>query len=59
MKRHKIKPLALITVLLSVAVITYFVLNILFSPYWDSVYPPFGYFSFSSVREAKFLVFLS
>lgn len=43
----------LIAVVLSVAVITYFILNIIFSPYWDSVYPSMGYFSFASMRYAE------
>ena len=42
-----------IAAVLVIALLTYFVLNIFFSPYWDSIYPPVGYFSAASFQEAK------
>lgn len=51
MKKKKGKGLIVVTAVLAVAFITYFVLNIVFSPYWDSVYTPTGYMSFASMRN--------
>ena len=53
MKKRGGRFVVVITVVLSVAVISYVVLNLVFSPYWDSVYPPFGYMSFASMRNAE------
>ena len=46
------KVTIIVTLVLLTAVIAYFVLNIFFSPYWDSVYPAPGYFSLASMRSA-------
>ena len=51
MKKKKGKSLIVVTAVHAVAFITYFVLNIVFSPYWDSVYTPTGYMSFASMRN--------
>ena len=50
-KNHK--GMIVVCAVLAVAFITYFVLNIVFSPYWNSVYAPTGYLSFASMRNAE------
>ena len=53
MKKSKAKlPFIIVSVLCSVIVI-YYVLNIIFSPYWNSVYAPPGYVSLISMSSAE------
>ena len=53
MKKSKAKlPFIILAVLCSVTVI-YYVLNIIFSPYWDSVYAPPGYITLVSMSYAE------
>lgn len=53
MKKSRGRVFVVFATVMMVAVITYFVLNIVYSPYWDSVYTPTGYFSMASMREAE------
>ena len=52
MKKGKAKPIIVVAAVVTVAVVTYLVLNLVFSPYWDSVFAPTGYLSLASMREA-------
>lgn len=50
-KTKKVNKLyIIIPTIISVCIVAYFFLNMVFSPYWDSVYPPNGYLSLSSLR---------
>lgn len=53
MKNHKNKIVAIVASLLTVTIVTYFVFNLVFSPYWDSIYAPVTYFSLASMRNAE------
>lgn len=53
MKERRGFGVIVIVVLLLVAVITYFLFNCIFSPYWDSIYPPMGYLSLVSYNEIE------
>lgn len=52
-KRHIPRPLIIVPAVFGICFIIYFFLNYFFSPYWDSVYPPTGYFSVASLRRAE------
>lgn len=53
MKQIRIpKPLIIVLSTLVLCLVLYIVFNIAFSPYWDSVYAPMGYFSLASMRQA-------
>lgn len=43
----------IIPLVICVCITLYFVANVVFSPYWGSVYPPDGYLSFASMGAAE------
>ncbi len=53
MKKGFGKLILVISLIMMTAFITYGVFNIVYSPYWDSVYAPVGYLSLASFREAE------
>lgn len=53
MKKRKGKILVVVAAVLSVCICIYFVFNIVFSPYWNSVYAPTGYLSLVSMSAAE------
>ncbi len=53
MKKRRGKFLFVIAVVITTAIVTYIVLNVVFSPYWNSVYPPSGYLSLISMSTAE------
>ena len=53
MKKRIPRPLIFIPSVLAVCFVIYFVLNMIFSPYWDSVYAPTGYLSLASMKRAE------
>lgn len=53
-KSRKISKLFIfVPTVIVVCIITYVILNVVFSPYWGSVYPPDGYLSFNSMQMAE------
>lgn len=51
--RKKSKLFIIVPTVIIVCITAYIVLNIVFSPYWGSVYPPDGYLSFNSMQMAE------
>ena len=53
MKKSKAKLPVIILAVLCIITLIYYVLNIIFSPYWNSVYAPPGYVSLVSMSSAE------
>lgn len=53
MKKKIRSPLLIIPFVICIAIVVYTILNVVFSPYWDSVYAPTGYLSLTSMRYAE------
>lgn len=54
LKRIRIPKLVIIVpAVIGICFFIYFILNLIFSPYWDSVYAPTGYFSMATMRQAS------
>ncbi len=47
------KPVIIVLSAIVLCLALYIVFNMIFSPYWDSVYAPMGYFSLASMRQAE------
>lgn len=50
MEKKRGRGFLIVFLIMMSALTVYFVFNIFFSPYWDSVYAPTGYFSLASMR---------
>lgn len=53
MKKLIKSPLLIVPFVICLAIVVYTILNVVFSPYWDSVYAPTGYLSLTSLRTAE------
>lgn len=51
-KKHISKIFVIVPAVICICITVYIVFNVIFSPYWDSVYTPTGYFSLASMRYA-------
>ena len=45
------RPLIIVPLVIGICFVLYILLNFIFSPYWDSVYTPTGYFSMASMKR--------
>ncbi len=45
------RPLIIVPLVIGICFVLYVLLNFIFSPYWDSVYTPTGYFSMASMKR--------
>ena len=53
MEKKRGRGFLIICLVLATALAAFFIFNIFFSPYWDSVYAPTGYLSFASMRHPE------
>ena len=53
MKKSKVKIPFIVLAVLCIVTVIYYILNIVFSPYWNSVYAPTGYVSLVSMNSAE------